>query len=414
MTPQIILLIIISLVVFGFVFEQILEYLNFKKLSPVQPSEAESIYDNEKYLNQYNYQITNYKFGLFESSFGFILSFLMLVLYGFAYVDSIVREFVSDERLVILIFFGLIFFTFDIISLPFSIYDTFVIEAKFGFNKTTSKVFIFDKLKGWLLSIVIGVPVILAVYWFYNKTGSMFWLYTFLLFVGIMMFFMLFYSNLIVPLFNKQKPLEESELKNAIKEFAAKVNFSLKDIYVIDGSKRSSKANAYFTGLGAKKRIVLYDTLINDLAINEIVAVLAHEIGHNKKKHVISGMVLSIIQTGIMLYILSIFLNNPILSQALGVEKPAFHISLIAFGVLYSPVSMILGIVNTIISRKNEYAADKFAADNKQAEHLISALKKLTVNNLSNLTPHPAYVFFHYSHPTVLQRISALKSNNNS
>ncbi|PIX35588.1 MAG: peptidase M48 [Bacteroidetes bacterium CG_4_8_14_3_um_filter_31_14] len=411
MTPQAILIIIICLVVFGFIFEQILEYLNYKKLSPVQPPEAENIYNNEKYLNQYNYQITNYKFGLYESSFGFILSFLMLVFYGFAFVDSIARELVTDERLVILVFFGLLFFTFDLISLPFNIYDTFVIEAKFGFNKSTPRIFILDKLKGWLLSIVIGAPVIIAVYWFYNKTGSMFWLYTFLLFVGIMLFFLLFYSNLIVPLFNKQKPLVEGELKNAIKEFATKVNFSLKDIYVIDGSKRSSKANAYFTGLGSKKRIVLYDTLINDLTVNEIVAVLAHEIGHNKKKHVIYGMLLSIIQTGIMLYILSIFLSNPMLSQALGINKATFHISIIAFGILYSPVSMILGMANTVISRKNEYQADKFAAEYGQAENLISALKKLTVNNLSNLTPHPIYVFFNYSHPTVLQRISALKSN---
>ncbi|PIP55401.1 MAG: peptidase M48 [Bacteroidetes bacterium CG23_combo_of_CG06-09_8_20_14_all_32_9] len=413
MTPQLILIVIIGIVILGFAFEQILDYLNFTKFSAIQPEEAENIYDNEKYLNQYNYQRTNYKFGLFEGTFGFILSISMLLFYGFAFVDSLARELVIDERLVILVFFGLLFFSFDIISLPFNIYDTFIIEAKFGFNKTTVTTFILDKLKEWLLSVVIGVPVILAVFWFYRQTGSMFWIYTFLLFVGIMVFFLLFYSNLIVPLFNKQKPLEEGELKSAINEFAKKVSFSLKDIYVIDGSKRSSKANAYFTGLGRKKRIVLYDTLIKDLSVNEIVAVLSHEIGHNKKKHVISGTILSIIQTGLMLYILSFFLDNPLLSQALGVSKPSFQISIIAFGILYSPVSMILGIANTIISRKNEYAADKYAADYGQAEHLISALKKLTVNNLSNLTPHPVYVFFNYSHPTVLQRIKALKQNSN-
>ncbi|MBI5540293.1 MAG: M48 family metallopeptidase [Bacteroidia bacterium] len=409
MTSLTVLIIILGIVILGFVFEQILDFLNYKNLSSIQPPEAENIYDNEKYLNQYHYQKTNYKFGLLEGSFGFILSVSMLLFYGFAYVDSIARELVTDERLVILVFFGLMFFAFDLLSLPFNIYDTFVIEEKFGFNKTTIKTFIFDKLKSWLLSIVIGAPVLIAVFWFYKQTGEMFWIYTFLLFVGISLFFLLFYSNLIVPLFNKQKPLEEGDLKSAIKEFSNKAGFSLKDIYVIDGSKRSSKANAYFTGLGSKKRIVLYDTLINDLTVNEIVAVLAHEIGHNKKKHVYSGLVLSFIQTGLMLYILSLFLDSPILSQALGVDKPAFHISIIAFGILYSPVSMILGMANTIISRKNEYAADKFAANYGQSEYLISALKKLTVNNLSNLTPHPLYVFFHYSHPTVLQRINELR-----
>lgn len=409
MTPQIVLVIILGIVILGFVFEQILDFLNYRNLSSTQPPEVDNIYDNEKYLNQYHYHKTNYKFGLLEGSFGFILSVSMLLFYGFAYVDYIARELVTDERLVILVFFGLMFFAFDLLSLPFNIYDTFVIEEKFGFNKTTTKIFILDKLKSWLLSIVIGAPVLIAVFWFYKQTGEMFWIYTFLLFVSISLFFLLFYSNLIVPLFNKQKPLEEGELKSAIKEFSNKAGFSLKDIYVIDGSKRSSKANAYFTGLGSKKRIVLYDTLINDLSVNEIVAVLAHEIGHNKKKHVYSGLVLSFIQTGLMLYILSLFLDSPLLSQALGIEKPAFHISIIAFGILYSPVSMVLGMANTIISRKNEYAADKFAAEYGQAEHLISALKKLTVNNLSNLTPHPLYVFFHYSHPTVLQRIKELK-----
>ena len=412
MTSQIVLFIILGIVILSFIFEQILEYFNFKNLSSTQPPEAENIYDNDNYLNQYHYQTTNYKFGLFEGSLGFILSVSMLLFYGFAYVDSLAREFVTDERLVILVFFGLMFFAFDFLSLPFNIYETFVIESKFGFNKTTPKIFIFDKLKSWLLSILIGVPMILAVFWFYKQTGEMFWIYTFVLFVGISLFFLLFYSNLIVPLFNKQKTLDEGELKSAIKEFSDKVGFSLKDIYVIDGSKRSSKANAYFTGLGSKKRIVLYDTLINDLSVNEIVAVLAHEIGHNKKKHVYSGLILSFVQTGIMLYILSLFLDNPLMSSALGVDKPAFHISIIAFGILYSPVSMLLGIANTIFSRKNEYEADKFASDYGQAENLISALKKLTVNNLSNLTPHPLYVFFHYSHPTVLQRIKFLKLQN--
>jgi len=397
------------LVVLSFIFEQILDYLNYKSLSPVQPADIDNIYDKNEYEKQYKYNITNSKFKFFESLFGILLSLSMLIFFGFAFVDDLVRNISTDERFVILLFFGIIFFISDLLSLPFSLYDTFVIEQKFGFNKTTPKTFILDKLKGWGLSILIGVPVIIAVYWFYSKTNDMFWIYTFILFVAISIFFLLFYSNLIVPLFNKQKPLDDGELKNAINEFSKKVNFSLKDIYVIDGSKRSSKANAYFTGFGPKKRIVLYDTLINDLTTNEIVAVLAHEIGHYKKKHVVIGLVLSFFQTGIMLYILSLFLNEPILSQALGVSNPEFHISLIGFGILYSPISFILGIVNVVISRKNEYQADNFAKIHGQNEYLISALKKLTVKNLSNLSPHPIYVFFNFSHPTVIQRINALK-----
>jgi len=226
-------------------------------------------------------------------------------------------------------------------------------------------------------------------------------------------FMSMFYSNLIVPLFNKQTPLEEGELRTAINNFADKVGFKLDNIFVIDGSKRSTKANAYFTGLGAKKRIVLYDTLIKDLGTEEIVAVLAHEVGHNKKKHVIQGLLISLIQTGIVLFIFSLLIDNPNLSNALGVKNPNFHIGLIAFGILYSPVSFVLGIFMNVLSRKNEYQADRFAAEHYKPEALASALKKLSVNNLSNLTPHKAYVFFHYSHPTLLQRLAHLKSFEN-
>jgi len=223
----------------------------------------------------------------------------------------------------------------------------------------------------------------------------------------------LFYSNLIVPLFNKQTPLPEGELKSAIEEFASKVGFKLDNIFVIDGSKRSTKANAYFTGFGSKKRIVLYDTLINDMTTKELVAVLAHEIGHYKKHHVLWSLLLGILQTGVVLFIFSLFVGSRELSAALGVESPSFHIGLIAFGILYSPISMITGLAMNIFSRKNEYQADAFAATNYSAEELSSALKKLSVKNLSNLRPHPAYVFFHYSHPTLLQRLNALKIGRN-
>ena len=218
----------------------------------------------------------------------------------------------------------------------------------------------------------------------------------------------MFYTKIIVPLFNKQTPLAAGELKDIIEAYSEKVGFRLKNIFVIDGSKRSTKANAYFSGLGSEKRITLYDTLIKNLSNEEIVAVLAHEVGHYKKKHIIYNLVLSIIVTGITLWILSLFINNPILSEALGVEQPSFHIGLVAFGVLYSPISEITGLVMNYISRAFEYQADDFAKETYNAHALISSLKKLSKNNLSNLTPHPATVFVHYSHPTLLQRIRNL------
>ena len=277
----------------------------------------------------------------------------------------------------------------DLLMLPFSIYDTFVIEEKFGFNKTTPKIFILDKLKSWFVGGVIGGGLLAVIIWFYNLTGKNFWIWAWVLVSVFTIFMTMFYSNIIVPLFNKQTPLEEGELRSAIEEFSGKAGFKLDNIYVIDGSKRSTKSNAYFTGLGSKKRIVLYDTLINDLSKEQIVAVLAHEIGHYKKKHTLTGTILGIIQTGFTLFIFSLFLNNPHLSAALGVTRPNFHISVIAFGILYSPVSLMIGLLFNQISRKNEFQADRFAAEHYTAEYLISALKNLTSKNLSNLTPHP-------------------------
>ena len=275
----------------------------------------------------------------------------------------------------------------------------------------TSWVFILDKLKGYLLGAIIGGGLLSLIINIYQLTTTSFWIYAWLVISAFSVLMVLFYSNLIVPLFNKQTPLEEGELRDAISKFCKMAGFKLDNIFVIDGSKRSTKANAYFTGFGSKKRIVLYDTLINDLTTNELVAVLAHEIGHYKKKHVVWSLLLGMVQTGIMLYIFSLFVGSPELSAALGVDKPSFHIGLIAFGILYSPISMILGLVMNIFSRKNEYQADAFAAKHFDAGELASALKKLSVKNLSNLRPHPVYVFFHYSHPTLLQRLESLKIN---
>ena len=400
--------VIIAILVLDFLFEKYLDYLNTTKWSDTLPYEVKEIYDEKKYKKQQAYQRENHRFGMLTSSFSMAITLAMFLLFGFAMVDGWVWNITSNPIVAALLFFGILMFASDIINLPFSIYDTFKIEEKYGFNKTTPKTFVFDKIKGWLVGAIIGGGLLALIIFIYQKTGNLFWIYAWILISAFSIFMAMFYSNIIVPLFNKQTPLEDGELRDAISAFSEKVGFKLDNIFVIDGSKRSTKANAYFTGLGAKKRIVLYDTLIKDMTTDEIVAVLAHEIGHNKKKHVIQGLLIGLVQTGIVLFVFGLLIGNPKLSSALGVDEPNFHIGLVAFGVLYSPISFFTGIFMNILSRKNEYEADRFAAENFKPEALASALKKLSVNNLSNLTPHKLYVFFHYSHPTLLQRLDHL------
>lgn len=400
---------IIAILIVEFLFEKYLDYLNTTKWNDKLPDEVKGIYDEEKYKKQQAYQRENHKFGMISGTFSFALTLAMFLFFGFALVDGWAWQITSNAILAALIFFGIIMFVSDLLGLPFEIYDTFKIEAKYGFNKTTPKTFVLDQVKGWLVGGLIGGGLLALIIFIYQKTQNMFWVYAWVVVSVFSVFMAMFYSNLIVPLFNKQTPLEAGELRTAIKAFSEKVGFKLDNIFVINGSKRSTKANAYFTGLGKKKRIVLYDTLINDLETDELVAVLAHEIGHNKKKHVTQGLSIGLVQTGIVLFIFSLLIDSPSLSRALGVEKPNFHIGLVAFGVLYAPISFVLGIFMNMLSRKNEYEADEFAAVNYDPGSMASALKKLSVNNLSNLTPHKTYVFFHYSHPTLLQRLRHLK-----
>jgi len=406
---QVLFYTIIGLLVADFLFERFLEYLNSTQWSDELPEEIKDIYEEKEYKKQQAYEKANYKFSIFSSGFSFVLILLMFLVSGFAIVNSWAVAISGNSIIVALIFFGILMLASDLLTTPFSLYDTFVIEQKFGFNKTSLRTFIFDKLKGYLLGAVIGGGLLSLIIYIYQLTTAQFWIYAWVVITAFSVFMVLFYSNLIVPLFNKQTPLPEGELKTAIESFASKVGFKLDNIYVIDGSKRSTKANAYFTGFGAKKRIVLYDTLINDMTTNELVAVLAHEIGHYKKHHVVWNLLLGILQTGITLFLFSLFVGSPDLSRALGVEQPSFHIGLIAFGILYSPISLIVGLAMNIFSRMNEYQADAFAAEHFSAQELALALKKLSVKNLSNLKPHPLYVFFHYSHPTLLQRLQVLK-----
>ncbi len=408
MNHKTIFIIIISIIVFDFLLSRFLEFINKQRWTSILPKEVDDVFDKEKYEKSLAYKMINYKFGILTSSFSFAIVLLMFFLEGFAYVDGWVRSMTEHTVLITLMFFGILMFASDLLNTPFSVYDTFVIEEKFGFNKTTVKTFILDKIKSWLLGIIIGGGILAVIVWFYELTTDMFWIYTWILITAFMLFMNLFYSNLIVPLFNKQAPLEEGELRDEIEKFSKKAGFRLKNIYVIDGSKRSTKANAYFTGFGAKKRVVLYDTLIKDLTREQVVAVLAHEIGHYKKKHTLTGLAISVIQTGLTLFVFSLFIDNPMLSKALGVDEPGFHISAIAFAILYSPISSILGLGLNMVSRNNEYAADRFASDNYDGKQLVTALKQMSSKNLSNLTPHPVYVFFNYSHPTLLQRIRSI------
>lgn len=408
MTPQILFYIFISIILLEFLWNTYLDYLNAKHYKNPIPSALEGIFDKDEYLKSQAYKTTNYRFSIWSSLFSLVVILLFFFFEGFVWVDNWVRSFTDNSILISLAFIGVLLLANDLISTPFSYYHTFVIEEKFGFNKSTKKTFWLDKIKSLLLMLVIGGGLLFLILWFYEKTGENFWLYTWGLVSLFSIFINMFYSTLIVPLFNKQSPLEDGELKNEIEGFAQKVGFKLHNIFVIDGSKRSTKANAYFAGFGPKKRIVLYDTLIKDLEKEEIVGVLAHEIGHYKKKHTIYNLLLSILSTGITLFILSLFIDSPLLAEALSVSIPSFHIGIIAFGILYSPISEITGLFMNLLSRKFEYQADKFAKDQYDAKPLIAALKKLSKNSLSNLTPHPVYVFMHYSHPSLLQRILRL------
>ena len=411
MTSTTLFYIFIGILVFNFILDSFLDYLNSKHFKDELPPELQDVYDVEEYKKSQDYKATNQKFSNITSLFSLGLTLAFFFLDGFKFVDDIARNTSTNSIIIALVFFGIIMLASDIITTPFSYYKTFVIEERFGFNKTTIKTFILDKIKGWFMLILIGGGILALIVWIYEFTGSNFWIYAWVVVAVFSIFMNMFYSRLIVPLFNKQKPLEEGELRNKISKYVNSVGFKLNKIFVLDGSKRSTKANAYFSGFGSEKRVTLYDTLINDLDENEIVAVLAHEVGHYKKKHIIFNLIISILLTGFTLFILSLLISNPLLSNALGVDIPSFHIGLIAFGLLYSPISGITGLIMNYISRVFEYQADDYAKTTFKGEPLITSLKKLSKNNLSNLTPHPLYVFAHYSHPTLLQRIKNLRNN---
>lgn len=409
MSPELVWKIIIGILVIEYFLETFLKYLNFKYLNVALPPELKGIYEDEKYRQAITYQKETTLFGFLTGGFSFSLSFLVILLGGLGFLNGLLIDSLPNPILLSLTFFGILFIVSAILNLPFEWYDTFFIETKYGFNKMNIKTFWLDKLKGLVLAILFGVPILSLLLLLIQWLGSDFWWLFWIAISAFIVFVNIFYTSLIVPLFNKLTPLEDGELRWAIMEYCKKVSFPLDNIFVIDGSKRSTKANAYFSGLGKKKKIVLYDTLINDHLIEELVAVLAHEVGHFKRKHIIQSLIITILTAGITLYILSLMVFNENLSIALGAMQNTIHLNIIAFGLLYSPISTITGLFLTILSRKNEYEADDFAKKTFAAQPLIAALKKLSVNNLSNIMPHPLYVFFNYSHPPLLQRIRNLE-----
>ena len=399
----------LSIILLNFFKDSILDYLNSTYFNNEIPKIISDIYDNEKYLKSQEYKKIQYKFNRISSIYSLLILLLFFYFDGFLIIDNYCRSLFDSEIIISLSFFGIIYFGNDILSIPFSLYYTFIIEERFGFNKTSFKTFITDKLKSWLLTILFGGGILSFIIFQFESIGQNFWIVAWIFMSILTVLINGLYAQVIVPLFNKQTKLEDGELKSEIEKYSKNVGFNLSNIFIIDGSKRSTKANAYFSGFGKQKRVTLYDTLINKLNKEQIVAVIAHEIGHYKKNHIIFNLLFSIIQTGIMLYILSLLIYLPLFSEALNIDNHSFHIALVTFSILYTPISEISSLIINLFSRKFEYEADKYADKSFDGKYLIQALKVLTKDSLSNLTPHPKYVWWHYSHPTLLERINQLR-----
>ena len=403
-----IFILLIVVIIFNFFKDVFLDYLNSKNFDNKIPIVISDVYNHEKYLKSQQYKKSQYQFSNFSKLYNLIIILCFFYFDGFIMLDNFSRSLFESSILISLTFFGIIFFANELLSLPFSIFYTFVIEEKFGFNKTTILTYISDKIKSWILTILFGGGVLSFIILQEQVIGDNFWIIAWIFITGLSVIINGFYAQIIVPLFNKQSRLEKGELRSEIEKYSEKVGFTLSNIFVIDGSKRSSKANAYFSGFGKQKRVTLFDTLIDKLNKKQIVAVIAHEIGHYKKNHIIFNLFFSTIQTGFMLYILSLFIYMPIFSDALGVNIHSFHIGFITFSILYTPVSEISSLIFNVFSRKFEYEADAFAKKTYNSKYLIEALKILSKDSLSNLTPHPKYVWWYYSHPTLLQRVIRL------
>jgi STE24 endopeptidase len=383
--------------------------LNLKTVDGKLPAEFKGFYDEEKYSQSQEYMKANTKFAYVSSTFDMVLIVGFILLGGFNFVDQLIRGFELTPMLSGLLFFGVLYFAQDIISTPFTLYRNFVIEERFGFNQMTAKTFVLDKLKAYLLAVILGAIVLGSILFFFEKTGTYAWLYAWGMVSCFILILQPLYTTVIAPLFNKFTPLEDGELRNAMEAYAEQVRFPVKEICVMDGSRRSAHTNAYFSGF-IKKRIALFDTLIEAHSTAELVAIIAHEVGHYKRKHILKGMIFSIIHIGVLFFMLSLFIDNRGLFDAFQMEAVSVYAGLLFFSLLYSPIELVLSIAMNVVSRKYEYEADAFATETTEsAESLILALKNLSVFNLGHLTPHRLTVMLNYSHPPVLQRIAALR-----
>ncbi len=403
--------IILATLLIDFSLQLAADLLNLKALRDKIPTEFQDTYEPERYRKSQQYLRTTTRFGLITSTVSLAVTLIFWFAGGFNLLDTLVRSWQLGEIVTGLLYIGLLLLLRMILFLPFDLYDTFVIESRFDFNKTTMTTFIADRLKGIMLSILIGGPLLAAILLFLQKTGSLAWLYCWAIATMAILVIQFIAPTWIMPLFNKFTPLADGPLKEAILHYAKSINFPLENVFVIDGSRRSSKANAFFTGFGKHRRIALFDTLIEQHDTGELVAILAHEIGHYRKKHIVKNLSLAIIHLGFMFYLLNLFIGQPQLFTAFFVEQPSIYIGLVLFGMLYSPVEFLLAIMLQYLSRKYEYEADAFAGRTTgKPEELVRALKKLAASNLSNLTPHPLYVMLHYSHPPLGERVAALRN----
>lgn len=402
------LILIVGFVLLEFIFSSLLSYLNVTWMGHSIPGALQGIYDEEKYARQQQYMKANVAVSRLERLANVVILLLLLISGVFGWLDGICKTCTSSSMLQLVLFFTVFFLFSSILELPFSYYSTFVVEENFGFNKTTHVTFWLDTVKSTLLGLALTLLVACTVFSLYELWGQTFWVWATLACCTMIVLINLFYSNLIVPLFNKQTPLEEGPLRDSIEKAASVMGFQINNIYVINGSKHSTKANAYFTGFGPKKRIVLYDTLIEQLSSEEIVAVLAHEMGHYKHHDTFKGMLSTFVMVAVYLLVFSCLVNEPALPEALGGQGESFALSLLAFFLMLTPVEILLEPAMSVFSRRNEYRADAFATQFGYGNALVSGLKKMTSNALSNLTPHPFVVSCTYSHPTLFQRITAI------
>ena len=403
-------IIILITLILDFFINLIADTLNLKALKTELPESFVGFYNSKKYKQSQEYLRVNTKFGWLSSSFGLIVILILWFGKFFPTLDKFVLSFNFNPIISGLIYIGILLLAKSILSIPFSLYSTFVIEAKFGFNKTSYSTYFLDLIKGFFLSLILGGLLLGLILIFFEYAGEKAWLYCWIGVTIFMIIIQYLFPTWIMPLFNKFTPLEEGELKTAIFNYAQSIDFPLKNIFVMDGSKRSTKSNAFFTGFGQNKRIILFDTLIKNHSVTELVAILAHEMGHYKKKHILQTMIVGIFQVGLILFLLSLFLTEKSLFNAFYVEKPSIYAGLIFFSFLFSPMEFFINILFNIWSRRNEYEADKFALETTLDKNGLSrSLKKLATHNLSNLTPHPFYVFLKYSHPPILKRLKKLE-----